>query len=119
MAGWRALAASAMLAPIAATLSRLVPLDRAVRLIDRLPLMSDRTLAPADVAALVSLLPATCLTKALVLHALLRRGGTDSTIVVGAARIDGSFRAHAWVEVGGRTVLGDSATAYAPLWSAT
>lgn len=50
---------------------------------------------------------ATCLTRALAAQALLRRGGHPALIHIGAARDDGGgFSAHAWVESGGRVVIG-------------
>lgn len=50
---------------------------------------------------------ATCLTQALAALLLLRRHGMDAELCLGAARgADGGFRAHAWVEFGGRIVIG-------------
>lgn len=54
------------------------------------------------------LLPARpCLTQALVARELLRRQGVETALKIGAAREpEGSFRAHAWLEHRGRTVMG-------------
>jgi hypothetical protein len=45
-----------------------------------------------------------CLMRSLVVTRLLARRGIASTLVV-AARVEGGFEAHAWVEVDGRAVL--------------
>jgi hypothetical protein len=50
---------------------------------------------------------ATCLTKALALHILLRRAGFQSRIHIGVRREDGRFEAHAWVESQDKVVIGD------------
>jgi hypothetical protein len=52
---------------------------------------------------------ASCLTQALAAALLLRRYGHEATLRVGVARVDGGLRAHAWVESGGRTVIGEPA----------
>lgn len=50
---------------------------------------------------------ATCLTQALTLHILLRRRQLESRIHVGVAKKKGEpFESHAWVESGGRVVIG-------------
>ncbi|MGZ9098673.1 MAG: lasso peptide biosynthesis B2 protein [Brevundimonas sp.] len=45
----------------------------------------------------------TCLPRALVLAALLRRRQLQADLCVGA-RVAGEFDAHAWIEVGGRPI---------------
>lgn len=50
---------------------------------------------------------ATCLTKALALHILLRRAGLQSRIHIGVRKEDGRFEAHAWVESHDKVVIGD------------
>ena len=47
-----------------------------------------------------------CLTQALVLDLYLRRRGIPSRIAIGVERDGASIAAHAWVESGGRVVLG-------------
>jgi hypothetical protein len=71
--------------------------DDARRAAVRLAHATRRTLAmiPAD---------SRCLMRSLVVTRLLARRGIASTLVV-AARVEGGFEAHAWVEVGGRAVL--------------
>jgi hypothetical protein len=50
---------------------------------------------------------ATCLTKAVALHILLRRAGLQSRIRIGVAKDAGNFEAHAWVEHQEKVVIGD------------
>jgi len=50
---------------------------------------------------------ATCLTKAVALHILLRRAGLQSRIRIGVAKDGGNFEAHAWVEHQEKVVIGD------------
>lgn len=50
---------------------------------------------------------ASCLTQALAAKLLLRAFGLGSHLCLGVARAaDGSLRAHAWLERGGRPILG-------------
>lgn len=52
---------------------------------------------------------ATCLTQALVAKIMLGRCGYTAVVRIGVARSEaGQFQAHAWVESGGRVVLGGS-----------
>jgi hypothetical protein len=48
---------------------------------------------------------ATCLTQSLALQCALTAQGFSSRIHIGVAKVDGTFRAHAWVEHDGRTLL--------------
>ena len=49
----------------------------------------------------------TCLVKALVAQALLRRYGHPATLCIGAGRTDtGGFEAHAWLEDSGSVLIG-------------
>jgi hypothetical protein len=51
---------------------------------------------------------ASCLTQAVSTQALLARGGCASDLKIGVGRdTNGSFRAHAWLEVQGRVIIGD------------
>jgi hypothetical protein len=53
---------------------------------------------------------ASCLTQALAATLLLVRHGHAATLRVGVAKNDdGSLRAHAWLESGGRAILGEPA----------
>jgi hypothetical protein len=60
------------------------------------------------VRAVSPLVPmATCLTQALATQLLIARNGGASRLGIGVARDErGEFRAHAWVEVGDRVVIG-------------
>jgi hypothetical protein len=60
-----------------------------------------------------------CLTQALAVQTFLRRRGSSARIHLGVARGDrGQFEAHAWVEHGGKVVIGGSSSElerYTPL----
>jgi hypothetical protein len=58
---------------------------------------------------------ATCLTQAVALHFLLKRGGFESRVRIGVAKNNGEFESHAWVESQGRVVLGDIGLQYTPI----
>ena len=49
---------------------------------------------------------ATCLSRALTVHALLHRRGCPSRLHIGVVRSQGTLAAHAWVESGGRILIG-------------
>ncbi len=74
---------------------------------ERWPTSQDRVPDPERAAALVEaaaryhLLGTTCLTRALVLCTLLRRRGHDARLVVGCARPEERFEAHAWIDCAG------------------
>ena len=54
---------------------------------------------------------ATCLTQALAAQRLLHQAGQPADLRIGVARSNaGRFEAHAWVEAGGRVVIGASHT---------
>lgn len=56
-----------------------------------------------------------CLAKALAAQAMFERRGMDCRVRVGARRGAGAWAAHAWLESGGRTLLGASGKeAYEP-----
>ena len=93
---------------------RLVPLRRLLALCewgsrpDTSPIgfSPERASRLVEAAARVYPLHATCLKKALVLYALLARRGLSARLLLGTAKEDGKFRAHAWVEHEGKVVLG-------------
>lgn len=59
---------------------------------------------------------ATCLTQALAAELLLRRRGVEALLRIGVSREKGEeLKAHAWVESGGRVVVGGDPRAYTPL----
>jgi hypothetical protein len=56
---------------------------------------------------------ASCLTQGLVTQILLGRLGEPSQLCLGVARTPGGrLEAHAWVEIGGRIVIGDAITGF-------
>lgn len=61
----------------------------------------------------------TCLTQALAAQVLLERRGYPAQLHIGAVRGEqGQFQAHAWVESGGRIVIGGQERArYTPLFA--
>lgn len=51
----------------------------------------------------------TCLVRAMTTQVLLRRRGIPASLRIGVAKDDvGGFRAHAWLESGGRVLIGGS-----------
>lgn len=64
----------------------------------------ERAAELVEAAARHHLLGTTCLARALVLCRLLRRRGHDARLVVGCARPNGRFEAHAWVAYGSQAV---------------
>jgi hypothetical protein len=63
-----------------------------------------------ELASRLHPLHATCLKKALVLYAVLTRGGFDVQLLIGAAKArtstEAKLDAHAWLEYEGRVLLG-------------
>lgn len=51
---------------------------------------------------------ATCLTQALAAKFLLARHGHDSTVRLGVAKKSGELSAHAWLESGGKALIGET-----------
>jgi hypothetical protein len=59
---------------------------------------------------------ALCLPRALAAHAMLRRRGIASRLVLGVSRDGGELDAHAWIEVGGKQVVGgEEAGGFTPI----
>src|SRR5581483_7678328 len=119
---WKLAAEALMLVPLLAAASRICSPSRVCRLGAARRVGGGGTVSPETLATIVnavaSRVKAGCLTKALVLHVMLRRRGIRSALVVGAARSNGLLRAHAWVESNGRTLIGASALPYEPIWIA-
>ena len=70
------------------------------------------------VTAAANLIPGTtCLPRALVTQVLLARHGHGAELHIGVNRdCQGRFQAHAWVEIGGRVVIGGpEVTGYKPI----
>jgi Transglutaminase-like superfamily len=107
--------AALLLVPLAAASSRLVRLPRVVSIMCRLarclpisPQAGDQE-TTRIVNGATSRVGARCLTRALVLHAMLSRAGVPSQVVVGASSRGGQLRSHAWVERDGESLLGSTA----------
>jgi hypothetical protein len=119
---WRVVLEACLAAPLAAAAVRCFDLPRAARILEwlRAGRSFDSRLTPERAAALVdatlSRLSAQCLTKALVARHVLGRCGIGTDLVVGAARSEGQFRAHAWVERQGQVLIGAGERVYTPLW---
>lgn len=59
-----------------------------------------------------------CLVRALAGHALMLRRRIPSELVIGTERAVSTLRAHAWLGVDGRVVIGQvEADRYAPIWN--
>ena len=58
---------------------------------------------------------AMCLPRALAAHAMLRRRGIASKLCLGVARNGDEIAAHAWIEVGERTIGGGDAGRFTQL----
>lgn len=69
---------------------------------------AERVARVVQIAARHSLLRPNCLDRSLVLWALLRRRGIESTLRFGTRKDGARFEAHAWVELEG-VVLNDTA----------
>jgi len=86
------------------------------RLGDRAVPGASKRLSAHDLTSLVTAaacyIPrATCLTQALVAHAVLRRYGYMPELTIGVGRGGSNkFQAHAWVELDGKVVIGDLPT---------
>ena len=71
-----------------------------------------------DVLVVSTYMPcATCLSQALAGQVLLTHYGYRAVVRVGVTKVDGkgTFQAHAWLESGGKVVIGESEVAYVPL----
>jgi hypothetical protein len=111
----RLFAAAAALLPVIRLLLLVAPFEaihrrtRATRA-PAAPARDDGVIASVawSVAAAARRIPfATCLSQALAVQFLLARRGIESTLWLGARRTEvGRFSAHAWVQCGGRFVIG-------------
>jgi hypothetical protein len=118
---WAVVIEAFVLTPLAAVAVRSLRLDRVVELVARGRVRETDAdgLSPLRTAQLVdrvaSCLFARCLVKAVVLHGVLRRRGVDSVVVLGLATGASTPSAHAWLEHGGRVLLGAGVVPHAPL----
>lgn len=123
----RLLSEAAVIVPIVRIALTLLPfrvVHRGIAAATRRPRLSSAlsSTTPAVIAwavtAVAARVPAaSCLTQALAATLLLARHGHVPTLRVGVAKNDdGTLRAHAWLECGGRTILGEPAHgAFTPL----
>lgn len=115
---WAVVSYAILLLPLAAVAVRCLRLDRAARLVAVAPgpaCAPGRARAAALIDGVGRAIGASCLTRSVVLHALLVRQGGRPVIVIGAARVGGRLRAHAWVEHLGRSVGPTGADGCTPL----
>jgi hypothetical protein len=70
-----------------------------------------------DVAARHHMVRARCLHRALALNGWLRREGLPSTLRIGVRKAEGQLKAHAWVQLAGRTIYerDDALTMFTPM----
>jgi hypothetical protein len=93
---------------------RFLPASRLIAWADRAPRRISRFAAEdaawiawaVDRAGAHRWMNALCLPRALAAHAMLRRRGIPSRLCLGVARNGGAIAAHAWIEVGERTLVG-------------
>ena len=119
---WALCLDAALLLPMTPTVLWLRGIQRTTAILDRWPLLCARcsqTLEPQRVCALVavvaSLYGTRCLPLAIVSQAILRHLDVESELVIGAAGFGSCFRAHAWVELEGIVVPGQSAEGFQPI----
>jgi hypothetical protein len=125
---WRLLAHAFVLHTSIAILLRIVPFGRLLqwgrrvyrtRSAARTPQPDEQLIAWAvRRAAAISRLEGTCLSEALAAHWLLRASARSSSIRFGVGAAPGAPFAHAWLECGGRTLVGMHAGSYQPLSNA-
>ena len=68
-----------------------------------------------ETAARHSWLRPTCLRKSMVLCALLQKQGLKARLVIGTTSPSDAFRAHAWVEAGGKVLGAEGRPSYVEL----
>ena len=101
---------TAVIVPIAL---RVRPLPDVLALCDRLPVRARNPHPPAALAHRTHRWLAhgrgpwtsSCLTRSLVLYAMLRQHGYDARFAVGVAGREQQFEAHAWVTIGGMPIM--------------
>ena len=123
MAEWAVCLDAALLLPVTACALAFGEVQQTCAVVARWPMSSARCggqmLAPPRVVHLVAVVASVygtqCLSSAIVAHAVLRRLGVASELVIGATGFGSQFRAHAWVERDGMVIPGQSASGYQPL----
>jgi hypothetical protein len=115
----RLLIQAAVLTPLFGLAVRAFGLARVQSYLESMPLgpiaiakdEADRIARTVAMAARHTLVPATCLSRSLLLQWLLRRRGMPSELRIGGRMSKGAFDAHAWVEVAGAPVDDDAEVA--------
>ncbi len=115
---------TAVLVPIAL---RVRPLPDVLALCDRLPVRAKYPHPPVALARRTyrwlthgrGPWTSSCLTRSLVLYAMLRQHGYEPRFAVGVAGSEQQFEAHAWVTIGGLPIMDPPQVArtYAPVMS--
>ena len=113
-----------LLQAIFAVAARLLPLARVNRLLRaqrRVPACcraeNEEVRALWAIAVTARHLGFPCLAQALAARVLLERCGLDCRLRLGVDRADGRFEAHAWLERGGRVVVGGAVDRFAAIWA--
>lgn len=117
----------AFAATIAAPLAlRLLPLPRALVLLDRWPVVRGSGAHPVALASRTQrwlnrgfgLWRSTCLTRSAVLYAMLRQHGYRPLLHLGVMGSENSFEAHAWISLAGIPIADapQNVERFRPLW---
>ncbi|HTP93922.1 MAG TPA: lasso peptide biosynthesis B2 protein [Xanthobacteraceae bacterium] len=77
------------------------------------PDLPELVAAAVNWAASARWVNAACLSRALAAQAMLRRRGIASRLCLGVARDGKLLSAHAWVEIGGGIIVGETAQGFA------
>ena len=122
--GERLLAIAAVI--VAPVVLRLLPLRRAILLLDRWPLFPGSCAHPVVLADRVQRWLAhgigfwrsTCLTRSAVLYTMLRQHGFRPSLHLGVLGTDHEFEAHAWISLAGTPIADAPANIerFRPLW---
>jgi Transglutaminase-like superfamily len=121
---WAVLVTAAVLLPVAALAVKLVPLARLLRAVQAFASRPRRPHGGLDAERIVWLVDAvpgwcvpgpSCLARALVAFALLRRRAIPVRFVIGITKARGALEGHAWVEVQSAPAATRGTGAYVPL----
>ena len=122
-ADWLFLVEVSIFLPVVRILLRIMPFRTLVRLfsgktvfVENSALNPDRSTYLMELASHYHMLRPSCLEKALVLYAVLRRQGITADLAIGTMKKNGQFKAHAWVKYQGRVILGNYEEPYTQLF---
>ncbi len=79
------------------------------------PLDAERAARLVEAAARCCLPRPTCLAKALVVFALVKRRGLPAEVIIGVTKARGPLEGHAWVRLGRHVVGGPASSGYTAL----